>query len=218
MGWLASGAQRKLEDSPPGKGLQAMARTLTVDLIAGRDCGSCTVCCKSPAIDSPELQKTTGVLCRHCVEGAGCQIYQSRPQVCRDWFCGWRVLGHLADDWRPDKSDVLIDFLTEDLVAADDVPARYDRTVMIELMILRPDAIAWEHIVEVIGGFVAADVPTFLALPGPVGYHSARFFLNEAIKDAVAMRDGDSVMTTLDGAMKLLSCHQFVPVELGRRQ
>ena len=29
-------------------------------LIAGRDCGECTVCCVAPSIDKPEIQKLSG--------------------------------------------------------------------------------------------------------------------------------------------------------------
>jgi hypothetical protein len=193
-----------------------MAQLRTVDLVDGRDCGSCTVCCESVAVE--ELDKTTGVMCRHCIEGGGCGIYDTRPTCCREWFCGWRVLGHLNDDWRPDKSGVLIAFVGEASLEHDEVPAAYPRNVMISVMILQPSAVAWRRILEVLGGFVAAGVPAFLSIPGPPGFQPARIFVNEALKEPVARRDGDAAMAVLDRAMQLLSSHPFVPVAFGQRR
>lgn len=77
------------------------------NLVPGRECGPCTVCCVVPAIDDPELVKPSGTTCHNCT-GTGCAIYASRPQTCRDFLCGWRRLALLGADWRPDLSGVLI--------------------------------------------------------------------------------------------------------------
>ena len=73
-------------------------------LVPNRDCGGCTVCCKDLAINEPDLKKVRGVLCEHCAKDSGCAIYETRPGICRTWFCGWRLLPQLDDGWRPDKS------------------------------------------------------------------------------------------------------------------
>ena len=57
------------------------------DLVAGRECGECKLCCIVPVIDEAEMQKQPGVTCRHCAKG-DCDIYDSRPGVCRKYFCG----------------------------------------------------------------------------------------------------------------------------------
>ena len=75
-------------------------------LIPGRDCGGCTVCCVWPSINKPEIQKVSGAACRHC-SGGGCAINQSRPPVCRSYYCAWRTVDIFDDAWRPDKSGVL---------------------------------------------------------------------------------------------------------------
>jgi len=75
------------------------------DLVPGRECGECQVCCIMPSIDKPQIQKVSGSPCRHSLKG-GCDIYEGRPDVCRAFFCGWRRLAGLPDDWRPDKSGV----------------------------------------------------------------------------------------------------------------
>lgn len=55
-----------------------------------RDCTACGACCTAPDIHA--LQKPLGVPCVHLAPDCLCQIYTSRPQVCRnyqpDWVCG----------------------------------------------------------------------------------------------------------------------------------
>jgi hypothetical protein len=72
----------------------------------GRSCGSCNACCKVFLV--PEVGKTDGNWCQHCVVGSGCAIYQSRPFACREFACAW--LNGLGDDnLRPDRFGVMID-------------------------------------------------------------------------------------------------------------
>ena len=78
-----------------------------IGLVPGRQCGDCTVCCTVMAIDKPEIQKEAGVTCRHCV--GGCTIYDTRPPLCRDYYCGWRQLPILDESWRPDRSGVYVE-------------------------------------------------------------------------------------------------------------
>jgi hypothetical protein len=75
-------------------------------LVPGRECGECVACCKILEIEKPELQKPADVLCKHCV-GAGCGIYETRPTVCRTWFCLWRRIDQLPDYLRPDRCGVV---------------------------------------------------------------------------------------------------------------
>lgn len=72
-----------------------------------RSCGGCTMCCKLPAINDPALVKPANKWCQHCKPGAGCKIYDTRPQSCIDFRCAWTELRGpdqtLPDNWRPDK-------------------------------------------------------------------------------------------------------------------
>jgi hypothetical protein len=70
------------------------------------DCGDCTVCCM--ALKIIELEKVAGRYCQHCVADKGCGIYESRPDVCRAFFCGWRQVPQLGETWRPDRSGILM--------------------------------------------------------------------------------------------------------------
>jgi len=66
----------------------------------GKSCGPCTMCCS--ALEIPELKKPAGPLCSNCRLGAGCAIYNDRPQVCRDFECEWLTCRELSPRLRPD--------------------------------------------------------------------------------------------------------------------
>lgn len=68
----------------------------------GRDCGSCTLCCK--VYDNPDVGSVAGSWCQHCQPGRCCNIYATRPQQCRDFFCLWMTQAFLGPEWKPDKA------------------------------------------------------------------------------------------------------------------
>ena len=74
--------------------------------IPGRQCDSCTLCCKVMAVT--ELQKTRGTWCKHCSPGKGCGIYATRPAECRSFFCGWLLDPRLGPEWKPSRSKIVL--------------------------------------------------------------------------------------------------------------
>jgi Fe-S-cluster containining protein len=58
-------------------------------------CGSCNVCCRTPAIEEDKLddiipeQKPACVSCVHL--NGGCSIYDNRPEVCRNYLCAYAM-------------------------------------------------------------------------------------------------------------------------------
>jgi hypothetical protein len=72
-----------------------------------RDCGPCQACCVALKIEAPELRKAAATPCPHLI-AAGCGIYNARPEICRQFLCGWRLFEELGDDWRPDRSGVIV--------------------------------------------------------------------------------------------------------------
>jgi hypothetical protein len=74
--------------------------------LAARQCGPCTACCTELQIEDQALHKKAGVCCPYLTT-AGCGIYETRPGVCREFLCGWRLFAELDDSWRPDLSGVL---------------------------------------------------------------------------------------------------------------
>jgi hypothetical protein len=71
-----------------------------------RTCGACTFCCKVFRIDA--LDKPADAWCPHCKVGAGCTVYASRPQECRDFACQWLDFEQLPDSFRPDRCKVVL--------------------------------------------------------------------------------------------------------------
>jgi hypothetical protein len=80
--------------------------TQPVNLVPGRSCSGCTMCCKLPSI--PELNKPRFAWCQHCDPAKGCKSYDVRPQTCRNFYCGYLTNPQLSDDWKPSKSKLMI--------------------------------------------------------------------------------------------------------------
>ena len=145
------------------------------ELVAGRSCGTCTVCCTALTIDQPELQKLAGVTCAHCATGQGCTVYQARPHVCRTWFCAWRTLAWVGDGLRPDLSDVLVYPTTQR------VPAGYDGEIGLEFLIRSRDGLQASGLAETLHTAMSANIACFLLVPARAGYAGARWLLNGVI-------------------------------------
>ncbi|MBX9738720.1 MAG: hypothetical protein K2X62_01535 [Beijerinckiaceae bacterium] len=60
------------------------------------------MCCKVPAV--PALNKPRNVWCVNCLPGRGCGIYESRPDICRSFFCEWMLTEELGPEWKPDAA------------------------------------------------------------------------------------------------------------------
>jgi hypothetical protein len=76
--------------------------------VPGRECGSCSLCCKLFEIDWLDRPKPGGRWCHHCRPGSGCAIWSARPGSCADFLCLWRRLADLGDEWRPDRAGFVI--------------------------------------------------------------------------------------------------------------
>jgi Fe-S-cluster containining protein len=71
-------------------------------IVAGRECGTCTLCCKVAAVE--EVGKPNGAWCQHCLKGQRCTIYPSRPQSCRSFYCQWMLEKGLGPEWKPERA------------------------------------------------------------------------------------------------------------------
>ena len=78
------------------------------DLVPGRGCDGCTMCCK--LLDIDVLEKPRGVWCPHCDQKRGCKIYERRPDPCRGFHCGYLRIAHLDERWKPSKAKFLINY------------------------------------------------------------------------------------------------------------
>lgn len=78
------------------------------ELVAGRSCDGCTMCCKLLSIEV--LEKPRAVWCPHCDQKCGCKIYEARPEPCRIFYCGWRRIKELDERWKPSQSKILVNY------------------------------------------------------------------------------------------------------------
>ena len=74
---------------------------LAASVVVGRQCGTCTLCCKVAAVE--EFKKPNGVWCPHCARGS-CTIYERRPPSCRSFYCQWMVEKGLGPEWKPERA------------------------------------------------------------------------------------------------------------------
>ena len=156
--------------------------------IEGRTCGPCTACCEHLIVDEPELQKLPGVLCEHCIRDGGCGIYQTRPTICRTWYCGWRRFAWLEDAWRPDQSGIIVMF------EENDIPNGYGSRIALKLELIgTSDALLNPSIATVLAMLFEHNIAVFLSIPGTAGYAGKKTLLNPILKDAVARRDQTAV-------------------------
>lgn len=170
-----------------------------LDLVPGRVCGGCTVCCTVMAIDKPDIQKEAGVTCRHC--DGGCTIYDTRPPLCRNYHCAWRQLPILDDDWRPDRSGV---FVEVELV--DDV------TTLSLILIGNPlKTVRQSWFIDFVITGVRADVSLYMGIPGPKGFKGASLPLNTRQMFAAAGHSRARVKELLELELKRLKAHHFEP-------
>jgi hypothetical protein len=73
----------------------------------GRSCGRCSACCK--LLHVIELDKPANKWCEHCRPGAGgCSIYETRPQICRSFACGWLMSERVGPEWFPLLSHMIL--------------------------------------------------------------------------------------------------------------
>ncbi len=74
--------------------------------VPGRSCGQCTLCCRLPEIE--EFSKPANDWCGHCAPDRGCRIYDSRPRLCRDFFCRYMTDASMSEIWAPTISHMMV--------------------------------------------------------------------------------------------------------------
>jgi hypothetical protein len=172
-------------------------------LVPGRECGECTLCCIVPAIDKPEMQKLPSSVCGHCDKG--CAIYENRPETCRTYYCGWRWLPIFGDDWRPDQSGVFAQMESE-------VPAHFNSPFgLVLLLVGNPlKTIRQPHFIDFVTRSISNNMPLSLGLPGPKGKQSAKMSLNTREMFDASRRSRSDTRLVLENTLKRLSAHDFI--------
>ena len=177
-----------------------------MDLVEGRACGDCNVCCVTPHIDTQEFTKLPGVRCRHlCAEG-GCSIYAARYSVCRTYHCGWRYLPFLAEHWRPDRSGVLLAFTPRN-----ELPAGYASGVSFIVVSPPPQSLA-RALYHYVAHLIADRVYVTVAVPGPPGHYPAVTVLNDILPGVGQSGDIARVESVFLQVLNSTKSHRFRPV------
>ncbi len=172
----------------------------TVELVPGRDCGECTLCCSVQNIDKPEVQKPSGLLCKNCVDG-GCAIYETRYEVCRTFHCAWRQMANLDDGWRPDRSGVFLEYQVLNGVTG--------LSLMLVGNPLKTVRQPW--FIDFVAVGVNNNIPLWMTLPGPERYQGAQNLLNiQPMREAAAV-SREKVKALLETALRRLQKYPFAP-------
>jgi hypothetical protein len=169
-------------------------------LVPGRDCGDCTVCCWALNIDKPEVQKASGLLCKHCT-GGGCAIYETRFEVCRSFHCAWRQLSNMDEGWRPDRSGVFAEFQPLDGVTG--------LSLMLVGNPLKTVREAW--FIDFAANGVIHNVPMWMTLAGPPGHEGAQSLMNTNPMRQAAATSRAAVKALLEVQLKRLQAFAFKP-------
>ena len=160
-------------------------------LVAGRECGACTVCCTALKIDETDFKKLAGVTCGHCVNGVGCSIYDHRPDVCQAWHCGWRRYPWLSPEMWPQTSGILVRVRRVPEGAA---------TGMLGLtfqVLTSQFALDAKPVWNAMGTAILNGIPTYLGVSAPVGYEGRLVHLNDALHGPFKQADGAAIKRAL---------------------
>ncbi|MNE01539.1 hypothetical protein D3C80_939820 [compost metagenome] len=171
---------------------------MSLPLLPDRTCGGCVECCRVIPLNLPELAKPTGELCGYCVDGAGCSVHEVRPQTCRVWFCLWRAV-ELSDDWRPDRSGVIIR------------PDGVERGEITLYILRRSDFLAGMDFFATVAGWIAEGIEVALSIPGPVGTYPARAVVTDWLRPAIEDGDPEDFIARVIASLDKLAEHDFQP-------
>lgn len=173
-------------------------------LVPGRECGACTLCCIIPGIDKPELQKLPKAVCRYLDQG--CTIYETRPDVCRKYYCGWRKLDMVPQDWRPDLSGVFVELDYE-------VPPQFAKNFGINLILVANPlrTLREQRFLDFVARCVNGNIAVFLGLPGSKGQQCARLPLNTRDMAEGIRKSRSETRLALERVLKRLQAHDYIP-------
>jgi hypothetical protein len=119
------------------------------------------------------------------------------------YFCGWRRLAFLDDDWRPDKSGILIESGSPTTVGS-------GNTILI--LVGNPlKTVRQQRFLDFIRKSIDQKVTMFLSLPGSPGKAKAALPLNTPEMRSAATQSRSQVRLALEDVLRRLSGHEFVP-------
>ena len=166
-------------------------------LVQGRECGECTVCCKTLSINTPELKKTPNRPCSNLRPEGGCSLYPQWPSICQKWYCAWRNMVDLDDSWRPDLIGILTEFARENFPAPFTQRVGYRFTVLDRVKLAKNRKFAKFVMEQIRNG-----TPCLLSFGLDEDTEPAAAFLNIALERAVKSNNINAVLRELVKAME----------------
>ena len=152
----------------------------TIKLVPKRKCGGCNVCCHSLQIETTGLVKRPNERCHNLSKGGKCGLYPDWPKLCQEYFCAWRALPDLDDEWRPDKINVLLEFSQESF------PPPFAGKTGFRITILDKSRVRSNYkLASFVAKQVQIGVPCILSYGNNRGENPATVFLNTALQRAV---------------------------------
>lgn len=163
-----------------------------VHLVPGRSCGKCNACCRY--YDVAALKKPAGQLCQHWKKSGGCTIYETRPDVCRNFYCVWLQNASLDDNWRPDISG----FILREIRTG--IPAHFVHRIGVVFELCGPNSsINTDRFIQAVASQIAQRVPVFLSLTR--NEKAATILLNDRMERAVASQQRPALVSALTAVL-----------------
>jgi hypothetical protein len=146
------------------------------------------------------------VPCRH-LSPKGCGLHPHWPKLCQTWFCGWRLIPGLPEEWRPDLSGILLYHFRCSQPG-------YGPDAYMLCLSRGEQHLADVSVLGFVQNMVERRVPLFLMLKlGQPG--ATTIFVNDYLVEALARRDAGLFVDTLAGMIRTLCAG--TPAESGSR-
>lgn len=166
-------------------------------LVQNRECDNCSACCTHIPIDQDDFVKLPNVDCENLLKGGGCRIYKNRPTTCATWYCAWRYISTLSENWRPDKCGTLMDFNFNAIKEENSADKVFTLKVIdIEKFFSNPELAPF--VIYLLKQGVQVSVSHGLEL----GYSAISAMVNDLLADAVKNNDHEAVIKELKWLLK----------------
>ena len=76
------------------------------------ECDGCTLCCQLFPVKC--VNKEANEICKYCVVGVGCKIYNNLDKECKDFNCAY-IQSNCSEKLRPDKCKVIFEKIGDDI-------------------------------------------------------------------------------------------------------
>lgn len=172
---------------------------MNLSLVKGRECGDCSACCVSLRINESNLKKEADTPCQNLGKKGGCSIYKQRPPVCINWFCAWRHMDNLGEEWRPDKSGIMIRFDEQGLILQ---PTRNPL-----------ETLTSELCLSLVGSGVSSNISISISVPTTEGFCYSLVRVNEPLKKVIVTRDLFSVKLEMLNLIRFASSLPTDPIQ-----